>query len=67
MSQPLTTKQVVENLRTIKSHKEFRGFVDDNLMSLYENEDCQIPWKLKADVAGLLYIAIHGTTEGKEE
>ena len=43
--------------------KEFRAFLDKNVMSLYESEDFKVYWKLKSDIAGLLFAAIHGSTD----
>jgi hypothetical protein len=58
----LTVAEVVELLKTKTTHKEFRRACDEHLMNLHECVNVHIPDKLKQDVAGVLYKAIHGST-----
>lgn len=64
MDETMKLGDFVDGLREIKDRKQFRHFVDENLIDLYEYPDYKIHSKLKADVAGALYNAIHGSTDG---
>jgi len=67
MNEFLTVTEVVERLRETKTHAGFRKACDEHLMNLHECVNVHIPDKLKQDVAGVLYTAIHGSTRNVVE
>lgn len=63
MNETLRLQDFMEELKKITNKREFREFVDENLINLYETPDLRIPSKLKADLGGALYFAIHGSVD----
>jgi hypothetical protein len=66
MDETMRLEDFVDGLREIKTHKEFRKFCDVNLMNQHEMPDYRLSSKLKQDVAGALFNAIHGSTDNEQ-